>query len=243
MSVPRRRVLLLDTSVLVEIIKVPFEADRHDEVVADFQRHVASGVVLRIPAAAVLETGAHVGRIKNGIQRRECASTFVRFLEAALDDAAPWSFLEFTWSREVIRDLLDGTGHGYPLGKSLSEGVFEWAIWPSLRNGAEPTRAFRRRSSTWMYGRWTARSERSLTHSAALALAERASADPLHPRSGTRPASGLSRSHAAPIASTSASRNGLPMTCNPIGSPAAEKPHGTDSAGSPVRLPGALVRT
>lgn len=125
MSVPRRRVLLLDTSVLVEIIKVPFEADRHDEVVADFQRHVASGVVLRIPAAAVLETGAHVGRIKNGIQRRDCASTFVRFLEAALDDAAPWSFLEFTWSREVIRDLLDGTGHGYPLGKSLSEGVFE----------------------------------------------------------------------------------------------------------------------
>jgi len=125
MSLPRRRVLLIDTSVLLEIIKVPFEADRHDEVVELFQRHMDSGIELRLPTATVLETGAHVRRIKNGNARRECARSFVRFLTSALDDEAPWSFLQFTWSREVIQDLLAGTGHGYSLEQSLADGIFE----------------------------------------------------------------------------------------------------------------------
>lgn len=63
-SVPPNRLELLDTSVLLEILEVPYESDRSAEIVDEFQAKCDSGVVLQIPMATILETGSHIRKIK-----------------------------------------------------------------------------------------------------------------------------------------------------------------------------------
>ena len=61
----RRRVELIDTSVLLELLRVPFESDRADEAEAGLQARTAARVDLRLPLAAIIETGGHIGKIKS----------------------------------------------------------------------------------------------------------------------------------------------------------------------------------
>lgn len=122
---PRRRMLLVDTSVLLEVLRVPFESDRSAEVTEEFDDHLRKGVALQIPMASVLETGSHIRRIRNGDARRRCARTFTLFLEQALIEQPPWRFSPFAWNESVIRNLLDGEGHGYSLIRSIGDGIFE----------------------------------------------------------------------------------------------------------------------
>ena len=53
---------------------------------------------------------------------------------------------------------------------------------------------------------------------------------------GCRVCQSWAASYAWAIASRSASRNGWPMTCRPIGRPPFVNPHGTEIPGSPARL-------
>lgn len=127
-SVPPNRLELLDTSVLLEILEVPYESDRSAEIVDEFQAKCDSGVVLQIPMATILETGSHIRKIKVPKEpeaRKKCAKKFSRFLEAALKNEAPWRFTSFSWDNKVIRAILDGQDHGYGLERSLGDGVFE----------------------------------------------------------------------------------------------------------------------
>ena len=124
-SVPRRRVELIDTSVLLEILKVPFESDRFDVISEEFDAKHERGVVLQIPMATVLETGAHIRRINDGERRRSCARNFIEFLESALDTISPWEFRPFLWDDKVIRAILNGQDHGYTLEYSIGFGNFE----------------------------------------------------------------------------------------------------------------------
>ena len=63
-TVPPRRLELLDTSVLLEILEVPYESDRSVEVIEEFQAKCDAGVELQIPMATILETGSHIRTIK-----------------------------------------------------------------------------------------------------------------------------------------------------------------------------------
>lgn len=126
--VPPRRLELLDTSVLLEILEVPRESDHSVDVLEEFQDKCNAGVVLQIPMATVLETGAHIRKIKvpkDPEVRKTCARKFARFLDAALSGEAPWRFTSFSWDGKVIRALLDGQDHGYGLERSIGDGVFE----------------------------------------------------------------------------------------------------------------------
>jgi hypothetical protein len=124
-SVPRKRLELLDTSVLLEILDVPYENDRSATIAEEFDAKVEAGVSLQIPMATVLETGAHIRRIKEGEARRTCARTFTRFLDKTLSGTEPWSFSPFSWDADVVRALLEGRGHDYDLERSIGDGVFE----------------------------------------------------------------------------------------------------------------------
>ena len=124
-SVPRKRLELLDTSVLLEILDVPYENDRSATIAEEFDAKVEAGVSLQIPMATVLETGAHIRRIKEGDARRTCARTFTRFLDKTLSGTEPWSFSPFSWDADVVRALLEGRGHDYDLERSIGDGVFE----------------------------------------------------------------------------------------------------------------------
>ena len=116
-----RRLELLDTSVVVELLQVPGFADRHEETVAAFTERANAGTELQMPVAALVEAGGHVGRIDNGHHRRQCATLLSRFVEHTIARSAPWSFAAMEWDEELLRQLVNpGDGPVTPLVDSLA---------------------------------------------------------------------------------------------------------------------------
>lgn len=132
---PRRRMLLVDTSVLLEVLRVPFESDRSAEVAEEFDEHLRRGVALQIPMASVLETGSHIRRIRNGGSRRRCAKTFTLFLEQVLIERPPWRFsLHVERSRHTQHSRRRGIQILFNQG-ALGTVFLKSAISPSSRSG------------------------------------------------------------------------------------------------------------
>lgn len=80
----RRRLELLDTSILVELLEVPFESDNVQDVTAQFEARLTGGIQLHLPVASVVESGDHIGRIDDGHDRRRCAERFDSMLRKTL---------------------------------------------------------------------------------------------------------------------------------------------------------------
>lgn len=142
--IPRRKLLLIDTCVLVEIVGVPFESDHSSDLRKEFDEHRRNRAEIRIPLVTVLETGSHIRKIDDGEERKYCAHTFVTFLRHALEEKPPWKFGKFQWDETVIRRVLDGEEHGYPLERSIGDGTFEigdLTIIKEWRAGPAPSEA------------------------------------------------------------------------------------------------------
>lgn len=106
------RLELLDTSVLLELLLVPDHHQQSEEVQRLVTEKVAAGVRLQLPVAAVVEAGDHVGRIKDGNRRRDCALRLEQVLRASLAGHAPWSFTPARWDQELLAGLLIDAGTG-----------------------------------------------------------------------------------------------------------------------------------
>src|ERR1700747_109725 len=104
-----RLVQLLDTSILVELLEVPGECSRHAATVAELDRRSESSVELQMPVATIVEAGAHVGRIGDGYQRRECATRLAAMVERTLERITPWSFTPLDWDEALLSELVAPT--------------------------------------------------------------------------------------------------------------------------------------
>lgn len=109
-AIARRVVDLIDTSVLLNLLGTPFESDDADDIAREVDRRTDEGVELRMPLAALVEAGGHVGRILDGTQRRACAKRLKRLIEATLDGAAPWGFAPLVWDESLLRDVISMEG-------------------------------------------------------------------------------------------------------------------------------------
>lgn len=103
-----RSVILIDTSVLCNLLKVPFMCERHEEVRRQLEVFKNENVVLTIPLAAVVETGNHVAHQGDGDQRRKSAGRFKEFILRAVRGQQPFELLNVDKSR------LDVLLEGYP---------------------------------------------------------------------------------------------------------------------------------
>ena len=103
----RRRVELLDTSILLEILDVPQEADEHEEVLKELDGKAVRGVTLLVSITAVVEAGDHVGNIKDGAARRSCALRLSKLIAATLDPQRPWKFEPVSWDEPLLRALVE----------------------------------------------------------------------------------------------------------------------------------------
>ena len=54
--------ILIDTSVMLEILNVPNKARGHDTIMTQFRKKVDAGATFFIPLATILETGNHVAQ-------------------------------------------------------------------------------------------------------------------------------------------------------------------------------------
>lgn len=128
-TINRRRLELIDTSVLLEILGTQFESDRAESVKSEWDAKAARNTIFRIPMATVMETGSHIRKMAvtdDGAElRKKCAERFVKFLRMGLSNEKPWSFEKLDWNQEFIESIVDGTQHGYTLERSIGDGVFE----------------------------------------------------------------------------------------------------------------------
>ena len=93
-----RCVILVDTSILCNIIPVPGRDQKRAVVYGQLRCLIESGhATLLLPVATIFETGNLIAQMALG-DRYHTAARFVRLVEAALDGAAPWA---------IARPLLD----------------------------------------------------------------------------------------------------------------------------------------
>ena len=85
-------IVLVDTSILVNVVGVPTKSDQRDEVLDTMTHHIERGDILMLPAATVLETGNHIAQNGDGNQRRACAEDLRDVVEQAID-GTPWQLV------------------------------------------------------------------------------------------------------------------------------------------------------
>ena len=85
-------IVIVDTSILVNVLSVPSKSDQHDEVIDTLEQHVESGDILMLPAATVLETGNHIAQNGDGNQRRACADQLKDVVQEAVT-GVPWQLV------------------------------------------------------------------------------------------------------------------------------------------------------
>ncbi len=88
-------IVLVDTSILLNVLDVDGRNERRDEVLNELAARIQTGDHLFIPLAAIVETGNHIAHITNGAARRSAALRFVQAVKDALDSVAPWKPLNF----------------------------------------------------------------------------------------------------------------------------------------------------
>lgn len=95
-------IVIVDSSVLLNIIDVPGRNQRRAEVLDRLAALIDSEDHLFIPMAAIVEVGNHIAHVANGAQRRAAAERFVKEVRSALADEAPWKPINFPSNHEVL---------------------------------------------------------------------------------------------------------------------------------------------
>ncbi len=95
-------IVIVDSSVLLNIIDVPDRNQRRDEVFDRLAELIEVGDHLFIPMAAIVEVGNLIAHVKNGVQRRAAAERFVKEVRSALANEAPWKPINFPSNQEVL---------------------------------------------------------------------------------------------------------------------------------------------
>ena len=100
-------IVIVDSSVLLNIIDVPGKNQHRDEVLNRLGDLIDDGDHLFIPMAAIVEVGNHIAHVANGTLRRAAAERFVKMVREALEDKAPWKPIRFPEDDDVL-SWLDG---------------------------------------------------------------------------------------------------------------------------------------
>jgi len=95
-------IIIVDTSVLLNILDVPGRNESREEVLAELEEMIEASDHLFIPMAAIVEVGNHIAQLGNGADRRLAAERFVAEVRRALADEAPWKPINFPSNQEVL---------------------------------------------------------------------------------------------------------------------------------------------
>ena len=98
-------VVIVDTTVLLNVLNVPTRNQDHHEVCDQLEELVEAGATLLLPLAAVFETGNHIAQLPDGRQRRRHAEIFRDQVHMALNSEAPWALIPLPDSAKLVKWL------------------------------------------------------------------------------------------------------------------------------------------
>lgn len=93
-------IVLLDTSVYLNVLDVPGFNQRRDDVLNAFAGRVQNSDYFLLPMATIWETGDHIADLTDGHRRRHFAQVLVEQVRAAFNNEAPYD--------ELAKSLCDG---------------------------------------------------------------------------------------------------------------------------------------
>lgn len=100
-------IVLLDTSIYLNVLNVDgFNQDR-EAVLKEFERRVRAADIFLLPLAAVLETGNHIAKLPHGQRRRHFAELLVADVRRAIAGENPYRATHFPGSEEFAAWLAD----------------------------------------------------------------------------------------------------------------------------------------
>jgi hypothetical protein len=98
-------IVLLDTSVYLNVLDVPGFNQNRDDILNQFQVRVQNSDYFLLPMATIWETGNHIADLPDGGRRRQFAQTLVKAVQDALQGNAPYRTTYFP-DREVFMSWL-----------------------------------------------------------------------------------------------------------------------------------------
>ena len=133
-------IVIVDTSVLLNVLDVPaFNQDR-TEVFAQFKELLDSSANFLLPMATIFETGDHIADLRDGRQRRRYAEVFRDRIREALEGKAPWVPIQFPDSAQLAGWLVD-----FPDSAMTGQDMSDFSIvkaW-EIECARHPTRRIR----------------------------------------------------------------------------------------------------
>lgn len=102
MSMSMGAIVLVDTSILLNVLNVPGRNQQRDLILDGLEKRIDANDHLFIPMAVIIETGNHIAHVKDGGLRRQAAERFVHTVRDAIAGVAPWKPLNFPSSHDVI---------------------------------------------------------------------------------------------------------------------------------------------
>ena len=112
-------IILVDTSILLNILAVPRKSDQRVEVMERLESHIRKGDLLFLPIATVLETGNHIAQNGDGNQRHQCAQSFAETVREAVENSNPWALVPLPDNERLVSwldDFPDSAGRGVGIG-------------------------------------------------------------------------------------------------------------------------------
>lgn len=104
-------IVLLDTSIYLNILDVPgFNKDR-EEVFANFKTRISNSDYFILPLITVLEAGNHIGQLSNGSNRRKYSIILVEDVLKAIKGELPYQTTTFPSREEFTKWVTDFSGN------------------------------------------------------------------------------------------------------------------------------------
>ena len=137
---PMKGICLVDTSIFVQIVNVPFMSNDRPAILEALKSKLAATESLFLPMATIIETGNHIGQNGDGRQKRACAIDFVKQVELAIDGKSPFTALNFLEAKDMRRWLAE-----FPNWAMRGSGLGDLSIvhdWERIRDQNEARRVY-----------------------------------------------------------------------------------------------------
>lgn len=98
-------IVLLDTSIYMNVLDIPGWNQHRGTVLADFATKIDNSDIFLLPMAAIWETGNHIARLADGATRRKYAELLVKDVHLAITGQHPYRPTHFPDREEFLRWL------------------------------------------------------------------------------------------------------------------------------------------
>lgn len=110
---PTNPVVFIDTSVLVNLLRVPGRCQDADACELEFKQRLSQGTKFVLPITALIETGNFIQQCSG--DRHAAATRFETAIKVARAATPPWTIRDVSWDGSFLDALLAGASTGSSL--------------------------------------------------------------------------------------------------------------------------------